>query len=170
MQVPLRLEVLKRLSDGMEQITVSNGYQHDLTNAVFRGRAVFGEGDPIPMVSILEVPLPEEQFTAAADSGVYSGPWELVIQGFCQDDKKNPTDPAHYLLADVKRRLAEMKRERGRHEILGPWGTSRGVSPIENIYIGPGVVRPPDEVSYTAYFWLTIRLNLVDDLTAPFTF
>lgn len=171
MQVPFRLEVLKRLTAELEKITTANGFQHDLEGKVFRGRNMFGEKDPVPMVSILEVPLPEDQIEPAADSTTYDGPWELVVQGFTRDDKDNPTDNAHYLLADVRRRLAEMKKEERHHNLLGPWtGRARQASPIINLRIGPGVVRPPDEVSYYAYFWLTIHLHVVDDLTAPFTF
>lgn len=171
MAIPFRLHVLRRLSDELEKITPGNGFHHDLTGRVFRGRDMFGEGDPVPMVSLLEAPIPLDQFEPAPDSDIYHGPWELVIQGFCEDDKENPTDPAHLLMADVRRRLAQLKRGAGRHDLLGPWPDDfRGRSPIENMRIGPGVVRPPDKVSYYAYFWLTITLEVVDDLAAPFRF
>jgi hypothetical protein len=34
--------------------------------------------------------------------------------------------------------------------------------------IGSGVVRPPDEISAKAYFWLTITLDMVEDLADPY--
>ena len=39
---------------------------------------------------------------------------------------------------------------------------------VTKLYIGPGVVRPPDEVSAKAYFWLTITLDLAEDLEHPY--
>ncbi len=164
MPKPFRLEALIRLSDALEEITPANGYEHDLTGKVFRGRAIFGQNDPLPMVSILEVPQAPDQVPPPAAGTTYKGPWELVIQGFLADDREHPTDPAHELLADVKRRLAEVKRGQKDFEVLG---FKKAVTGIE---IGPGVVRPPDEVSDKAYFWLTITLQVVDDLTDPFTY
>lgn len=161
---PFRLEALIRLSDAIEKITPANGYEHDLTGKVFRGRAIFGQGDPLPMVSILEVPQAPDQVPPPPAGTTYKGPWELVIQGFVEDDRENPTDPAHKLLAEVKKRLVEEKEKAKDMEVLG------FKSRVTGIEIGPGVVRPPDEVSDKAYFWLTITLKVVDDLTDPFTY
>ena len=165
MPTPFRLEALKRLTAVLEEITTGNGYSQDMTGRVFRGRAIFGDNDPVPMLSILEVPQPPEQIPPPASGTTYKGDWDLVIQGFLPDDRENPTDPAHYLLADVKRRLAEEKRK-GRKDFVH-LGFKNAVTGIE---IGPGVVRPPDEVSDKAYFWLTVTLQVVDDLTDPFTY
>lgn len=171
MQVPLRLEILRRLSAALQEITPANGYQHDLSQQVYRGRDFFGESDgPGPFVSILEVPIQPDTAPPPVDGTVYRGPWELVVQGFTTDDKRNPTDPAHYLMADVKRKLTEIKTADRGKGALGPWGFPRGVSPVTGMQIGAGVVRPPDEVSYTAYFWLTLTLEVAEDLTAPFTY
>lgn len=158
---PFRLKVMKALTAALEEITVDNGYQHDLPGRVYRGRVIFGERDPIPMLSILEVPLPLEQITSPRDATESAGGWDLMIQGFVEDDAKNPTDPAHRLLADVKRRLVLEKRRVTMGEVFG-------MNAISGIRIGPGVVRPPDEVSAKAYFWLSLVIEMVEDLADPF--
>jgi len=166
---PLRLEIHKRLTAVLEEITVANGYAVDLEGKVFRGRAIYGESDPLPMVSILEVPIPIDQRPAPGDSTYGSGGWELMVQGFAADDRDNPTDPAHIMLADVKKRLATERKKLS-------WGPTQGSTAgilglgrtITNFAIGPGVVRPPDEISAKAYFWLTIELELAEDLEDPY--
>jgi hypothetical protein len=40
-------------TEALKEITVANGYAHDLATSAFRGRVIFGENDPVPMVSIL---------------------------------------------------------------------------------------------------------------------
>lgn len=163
---PVRLEIQKRLSAALEEIAVAEGYDNDLADRVFRGRLTFGEGDPIPMLSILEPPIPMDQLPPPETATMQSGPWELVIQGFSVDDRDNPTDPAHYLLADVKKRLALEKAkgnwDRPEDGILGLGNT------VTNLYIGVGVVRPPDEISAVAYFWLTITLDIAENFAEPY--
>lgn len=166
---PIRLEIHKRLTTALEEITPGNGYVTDLAGRVFRGRAVFGEGDPLPMVSILEVPIPIDPRSPPGESAYSNGEWELMIQGFALDDRTNPTDPAHVMLADVKKRLAIERKKLAWGPVpgatAGVFGLGRTVVGME---IGPGVVRPPDEVSAKAYFWLTIQLELVEDLEDPY--
>ena len=170
---PLRLEIMSRLCEAIREITPANGYVMDFSgvegtkdNRVFRGRSIYGDNDPIPMVSVLESPIPLDQLPAPPDSGYSSGGWELMIQCFVEDDKDNPTDPAHIALADVKKRLAiESKKVSAMREEDGPLGL---LSSITGIGIGSGVVRPPDELSAKSYFWLLIVLNLVEDITAPY--
>ncbi len=134
----------------------------DFTGKVYRGRTIFGDNDPIPMLSILEVPIPLDQVVPPPDSSYSNGSWELLIQGFAKDDPVNPTDPAHVLMAAVKKRLAVEKKRNLDFDILG-LGTF-----IRNMNIGAGVVRPPDEVSAKAYFWLNLTLDIVEDLANPF--
>lgn len=171
--VPLRLEILNRICAVMREISPSNGYVMDLsaafdstTNCVFKGRLVFGENDPLPMLSVLDVPIPLDQLPSPKDASESSGQWELVMQGFSVDDRVNPTDPAHVFLADVKKRFAIEKRKANwdRPED-GLFGLGRYVT---GLHIGPGVVRPPDELSAKAYFWLTITLDLAEDLDDPY--
>lgn len=163
---PIRLEIQKRLTARLQTITVANGYQVDIGDNVFRGRGVFGNETPLPCLSILEVPIPLDQLPPPSDAPVSSGGWELVIQGWVKDDKENPTDPAHVLLADVKRCLSsEMKKVNWNKPEDGILGLGRSVT---KLYIGAGVVRPPEEVSAKAYFWLTITLDLAEDLEHPY--
>lgn len=160
---PFRLRVLKALSAALEEINPDNGYTHDLRGNVFRGRDIFGESDPLPMVSILEaidekaqLPTPE-----AGPEGV--GPWELLIQGFMEDDLVHPTDPAHFLMAEVKKRLVQERVRDRQRNILGMGGK------VTDLRISPGVVRPPDEDSAKAYFWLRLTLNVVENNLDPYS-
>ena len=89
-----------------------------------------------------------------------------MIQGFADDDRENPTDPAHILLADVKKLLGVEKRnENWDNPEEGIFGLG-GI--VDTMYIGTGVVRPADEISAKAYFWLTITLGIVEDLADPY--
>ena len=170
---PLRLHIIKTMQEGLRTITPDNGYIMDFSgaegtpaNRVFRGRATFGARDPIPMLSILEAPIPLDQFPSPAHATESTGPWELVVQGFFKDDKDNPCDEAYIGLADVKKWLAleklKMQREFGAR---GLFGIGRAVT---GMIIGQGVVRPPDEISAKAYFWLTLALDVAEDLKRPY--
>ena len=166
---PKRLAILKALSASMEAISgPDDGYEYDLRptaevpRRVFRGRVLFGDDDPIPMLSILESPVPPEQGSSAYDNQTGHGDWELILQGWVDDDRSDPTDPAHFFLADVKRRLAFEKGRAREENILG-----LGHDHVVALNFGAGVVRPPDEVSAKAYFWLNITLNIVENWACP---
>lgn len=174
---PFRLRLLKRFCDAIHEINgPAGGYHFDLRptpdtpQKCFRGRVVFGDTDPLPMVSLLEAVLPSEQYPGAEDNPNRNGPWDLMVQGFVDDDFENPTDPAQFLLADVVRRLAiERKKVYGSGVSFG--SGSPGVFGFKNITrldLGVGVVRPPDEISAKAYFWLPVSIVLVEDLTDPY--
>lgn len=165
---PFRLRVLKSLTAVLQDITKANGYQHDLQTSVFRGRDVFGASDPLPMVSILESILEKDQLPSPPGGATQAGPWELLIQGWTVDDEDNPTDPGQILMADVKRRLAlECQRpyqdpNRRGYDPLGMGGK------ITALRFSTGVVRPADEVSSKAYFWLKLELDMVENLLEPY--
>lgn len=162
MSDPFRLRVLKALTRALEEITEDNGYRFDLAGKVFRGRDIFGDSDPLPMVSILEAIEEQKQLPAPQTGTTSTGPWELLVQGFVDDDFAHPTDPAHALMADVKRRLiAERTKGRG-YDVLGMGGK------VTDLKISHGVVRPPDEVSGKAYFWLRLTLEVVENLLDPY--
>lgn len=180
-EYPFRLRVLKALTASLELIAVADDYKHDLAGAVFRGRDIFGgEDDPVPMVSILEPPLPIDQLVAPPLATTSTGEWDLLIQGFVHDDLKNPCDPAYFLLADVKRRLVIEKRRtidmrkpgigRGTPDPFGMGDNPNGVPNIvKDLVIGSGVVRPPgDGISDKAYFWLNITIKIAEDIERPF--
>lgn len=170
---PLRLHVIRTICDGLRTITPGNGYVLDFSgaedsddNRVFRGRTVFGANDPLPAISILESPIPLDQLPSPRDATVTSGPWELVVQGFFEDDKVNPCDVAYVGLADVKKYLAlERKKANAFRDEDNIFGLGRVVTGMN---IGQGVVRPPDEISAKAYFWLTLALDIAEDLEEPY--
>lgn len=162
MNDPFRLRVMKALTAALEEINPAAGYQFDLTGKVFRGRDIFGDSDPLPMISILEAIEEQAQLPTPAAGGASSGPWELLLQGFVEDDFVNPTDPAHRLMAEVKKRLVEERIRDRQYNILGMDGK------VADLKISHGVVRPPDEVSGKAYFWLRLTLVVVENLQDPY--
>lgn len=161
---PFRLRLLKNLTAILEMVAVPGdaaiGPGH-----VFRGRALYGASDPLPLISILEAPAPLDQIPAPEGSTASSGPWELVIQGWTKDDKDNPTDPAHVLMAAVKKVLAAERKKAAPRNGNNALGMAGKVTKIE---VGPGVVRPPDDVSDKAYFWLNILVTMAEDLDDPY--
>lgn len=169
MSDPIRLRILKSLTDVLKSITPVNGYSHDMgdfvedevTRArVFRGRTIFGDNDPLPMMSILEDPRVEAP-TQQSGTGKQIGELILLVQGFVQDDKDNPTDPAHYLSAEVLKALGNEKRRSGNLFGMGPR--------VMSITFGSPVHRPPDnEVSEVAYFLVSVTIRFVEDLANPF--
>lgn len=178
-----RLRVLKAVTACIKTVTPANGYTNDLADfteqgatlaRVFRGRSAFGDGDPLPMVSILENPSALDAVLdrdgAEDRGGDKINEWDLLIQGFVKDDPDNPTDPAHALVAEVIAALAkeaERKGSDGRSpDILG-FGYRQPC--VTAIAIGNPIVRPADNVNSTqAFFWVNVRLTLAEDITRPF--
>jgi len=171
---PFRLRVQKVIASTFaDTIKPDNGYTFDLTDSVFRGRLYFGDTDPVPMVSILEPPMPLEALRAPPNASTSQGEWMLLIQGFVDDDSENPTDPAHILMADVKRCLVVQQKRQHALPKRGynPFGLNDLDAPnrLESFKIGAGVVRPPEpQVSNKAYFWLSLALKIVEDNGDPF--
>ena len=161
---PFRLRILKNLTALLQTITPANGYRFDLSESVFRGRSVFGDGDPVPMVSILEAVKNPDGLQPPPGGTTNKENWGLIIQGWADDDiTGNPTDPAQYLMADVKKALADHRAANGRdYTYLGMEGE------IEAMRFNGGVVRPADDVSGKAFFWLLLDLELVEDMTNPY--
>lgn len=167
---PLRLVVHKRLAGLLETVVAPSlsGPGTPMAGRVYRGRGVFGVEISPPAISILESPLPEDGPPSPLDSPVGETIWELVIQGWVVDDRLNPTDPAHRIMAEVKRVLAleKMKAQpRSGDPADGILGLGRSITAM---YIGPGVVRPPDELNRNAYFWLTLGLDFNENMADPY--
>lgn len=162
---PFRLTVLKALTACLQEITPANGYQHDLSGPghVTRGRLLLTQADPLPLIAINEPPKHPDEIEMPQAGIAKSVRHSLLIQGFVDDDRQNPTDPAYRLMADVTKRLViERQRSRG-HDIFG-LGTR-----IMGLHIGQGVVRPPEAlVSDNAFFWLPVTLEYAEDLQNPF--
>lgn len=159
---PFRLRILKALAAALEEINPDNGYTHDMRGKVFRGRDIFGDDDPIPMISILEAIEQDNGIPSPRAADEVKSPWILQIQGFVTDDYENPTDPAHSLMAEVKKRLVQERRKSLQEDILGMNGR------VDDLQFTPGVVRPADEISARAYFWLRITLDVVENLSDPY--
>lgn len=176
MSDPFKLRVLKALTECLKEITPANGYASNLadfnpgdgvmTARIYRGRAWFGDNDPLPMVSILEGVDPAFEVGEPhlkAESAGYD--WPILIQGWVTDDRANPTDPAYVLLDDVRKRLLREKIRKlpGSHSQPDPFGLGGTKNRVNGLLVGPGVVRPADDVSSTAWFWLTLNLRIVDN-------
>lgn len=162
---PFRLQVLRAITESLSQINPENGYVNDLSSAVFRGRLYFGENDPLPMVSILEPPLPPDPIHSPAGSAKQVTDWDMLVQGFVADDPVNPTDPAHVLLADVRRALALERAKEIDADEPNMFGMGRAV---RSLHLGSPVVRPSDDISAKAYFYLPITIKVAEDLSDPY--
>lgn len=160
-----RLTVLKRLTDHLKGIAPANGYAFDLSNNVFRGRTIFGEGDPVPLISILESPRSDSGVYAGSESSERKEGWTLLIQGWAHDDVENPTDPLYDLMDAVERRLQRIIAESNTNgAALFPDEFLLGRS-IGGLTVLPGVVSPArEQVSSKAFFYLPVRVTLVRDV------
>lgn len=167
-----RLEVLKRLTAHLEsEISVSNGYKHNLDGGVARGRMWFDTSDPLPMVSILESPNPDRFPNRAGEQDnthvSQRDNWTILVQGWTADDKQHPTDPSYELMADVKKALARLTHVSPDHGIpTHPNYLLGGL--IADMQYEPGTVRPPDEQSSKAFFWMRVILKFVENVNDPY--
>lgn len=177
MKEPIALAALKVLTAHLEGIKPTNGYDFDLRGKVFRGRVRFGREEPLPMLSILEAPRPEDGLllpVAAENSRRSVREWGLLIQGWAVDDLDHPTDQAYYLMAAVEQRLSDLVAVRTSGQPVDPVAyllgrTAAGKPRISNAVIGPGLVRPPQEgISDTAFFYLPISLQRTVDPANPY--
>lgn len=169
-----RLTTLKRLCDYLQrEVRKANGYKNDLKGRVFRGRMFYSNNDTPPLVSIMEN-LDPDRFPRLA-GGDYELPttkegWVLLVQGWCEDDKENPTDPAYELMADVRKALAKIVK-RGHPtdaaQIPNPDLMLGGL--IAGMTMEPGIARPPiEQVSAKAFFWMRVTLQFVEDPNDPY--
>lgn len=162
---PIRLVILKKLSKHLDGIASIEGYNYDLKDAVFRGRTIFGEDDPLPMLSILEAPRAEGSLYAG-EFEVKRDHWQLLIQGWTEDNIENPTDNAYLLADDVEKRLGMLIATK-------PDSSGRPLYPaiykLEGLIIGlefgPSIIRPPmEQVSSKAFFYLPVTLSLASEV------
>lgn len=173
---PFRLRVVKGVCGTLKTITPANGYQHDFSDftdeaerpaeRVFRGRTVYGESDPLPMLSVLEDPRAREPVGDGLRGGLSNNPFRLLIQGFVEDDKDHPLDPAYRAAADVIAALAKAQDDAKDYNFLG---LGNHAPCVVDILIGEPVHRPPDdEVSAVAYFLVPVTLILAENIKTPF--
>lgn len=179
---PFKMAVLYALTDALKTITSANGYRHNFNDyvdeenvtveRVFRGRAWFGDSDPIPMLSILEAGDPFDPIVELApETGTAEVDWNLNIQGFVNDDKAHPTDPAYEVLADVRQCL---RKQAARKDVGGrrpnPLGLGLGKNKVVSLRFGSGTVRPADDVSAKTWFWLPVTLRIVEHADDPYSY
>lgn len=165
--IPVKLRVLMGLTDVLKGIGgPTEGYAYDIKDQVYRGILSYGdERKGQTFLSILEPPAPPDQQPMPGPGGTaLTGWWDIVVQGFCPEDRENPSDPAQYLLADVKRAIGLHRRanQRGNRPYLGMPNT------VLDIQVGAGTVRPPDDLSISAYCYLLVRLQIAEDTADPY--
>ncbi|WHM53118.1 tail terminator [Xanthomonas phage XAP3] len=164
-----RLDVLKALTAHLEGITPANGYKHDLSRRVFRGRTRFGADkmSNLPMLSILESKAPDFGMPADEENTVRLDEWILLVQGWAKDDPINPTDPVYLLAAEVEARLGMLTVLDENGLPIYP-GVYRLGQKIAKLTLAQPVVRPPEEgLSDTSFFFLPIRVGIKTDLRNP---
>lgn len=166
-----QLDILRALTTHLEGINPENGYDYDMRGRVFRGRAEFGDDTPLPHLSILEAPRPDaEPVVGGHERAFMSEDWTLLLQGWVDDDKTNPTDPAYELKAAVELRLSDLVAIREANGLPLVPSAYRLGNRLSHIAIGPGMVSPPrPNISAKAFFYLPIVLKIASSPTAPFT-
>lgn len=143
---------------------------YDLRRSVFRGRVEFGDEVKNPFLVILEAPRQLDPNGAGSAHLLVEEDWTLLIQGFAEEDRRNPTDPAYGLLAWVQMRLARITQEKKNGGRGGQYPHEwRLGGLLTDIRYQIPIVRPgKDTVSDTAYFYMPISVGNVTDLTMPF--
>lgn len=169
MSEPYALYVEKALTQLLrDRLTFAAGAKVDCEGRVFRGRQRYGARDPVPMISLLQAPEVEVDLQPAGDGSARTASVLYLLQGWADDDHDNPTDPAHELLAEVKRVLGGVVDEDSEDFLL------KSAHPdneplIEGLDVSFGLVRPPEQtISDKAYFWLPLRIGFVESLAAPY--
>jgi hypothetical protein len=129
----------------------------------------FGDNDPLPMISVLEGVDPADEVAEppAVNTVAAEYDWPLIIQGFVNDDPAHPTDPAYKLLADVRRRLIAERKRKTTTTIRTRSVSGTGKNCVTGLRVGAGVVRPADDVSAKAWFWLTLTPRIIENAEDP---
>lgn len=158
-----RLLLLKSLCNYLlTEITTAKGYNFDLA-AAYRGKKNFGKEVKLPAIVVLENfnpdRLPETIGGVVGTKHKYDQIY--LINGWAEGgDVEQEEDSAHLLMGDVKQALGKL---------LVPRNQSGFFDGLANtLSIEPGVVRPPDEQSEKAYFWMRIRLEVVEKVGDPY--
>jgi len=167
-----QLDILKRLTAHLQGVTPANGYDFDLSQSVFRGRLLFGDADPSPLVSIVEHLTADINVAATEENNVQRHEtWVLLVQGWILYDVQHPTDDAYQLKASVEKRLAECIKTNDQGYPKYPEAYFLGLKKgITGMAIGPGVVSVAirQEASSRAFFYLPLGIGLATDVSDPF--
>jgi hypothetical protein len=161
-----RLKILKALTSHLEQVTTGTGYNYTLTNQVFRGRAGYGDETDMPWVGIFEL-RPEEVYMAGETFS--KDDWFIGVQGWVPADEKHPTDPAHALMQDVKKRLARVIAGGSPHnrnpDYMLPDETGRPM--VSRFQMDGGMTFVAKENPSNAAFALRLTVTIAEDLENP---
>ena len=167
-----RLEILQALTSHLEAATYDPGGDDEtlLTDRVFRGRTVFGEEVTAPFLVILERPRQILPQVGGGEGTRRKDEWQLLLQGFADDDRANPLDPAYQLLAAVELQLARLVSQKdngGGPEHPTEYLLGRRVA---GVTFEQAIVRPPDnDVSDTAYFYLPVTIRVATNMESPYS-
>ncbi len=167
---PFRLRFLMGLTEALKEITPANGYYSDVGGRVVRGKRFIDVNDPVPMVSILEVPIQEEETFRQIDRTSVINTWTLMVQGFSDDEPVQDgfggeTDKAQLLLADIQKCLVRQSlRKKNNGEDRDPFGFGNR---IDEVRIAVGTCQPADFTSDKAFCYVGLRLKVVEYLDAP---
>lgn len=158
-----QLRILKKLTTLLEATS-------DYTPLpVFRGVAVVSAKDVKDCLSILEAPRPIVGQPAGHEGFKRKEGWTLLVQGWPEDDKKNPSDPAYAMKAAVERQLYKIIEVDGRTGLPVDKSIYLLGGDLVSLTIGQGVVRPPSEeaASRLAMFYLPLFLEIITDVSNP---
>ena len=170
MAISRRYAVIKAIADHLKTVTVANGFTYDLSNSVYIGRRVFGDTEPMPLVTLLEIPDIQIPGTRPESGAVQTGEWEFFVQGSIKaTDPLNPTVDAYTFMADVTKALSD---------IVNPANDPKHGTTPKAIYlvggkvikfdIGGFHVRQSDEAPSQSNFYLRIRTQVVERLINPY--
>ncbi|WP_288959820.1 hypothetical protein [uncultured Sulfitobacter sp.] len=168
---PDQLRVVKALAEHVEGINPEQDdcdveYDFDLTDRVYRGRSVITAEDAESAVSILEAA--QNYNVPETEPNFGHGQVLLLVQGWPEDDKEHPSDPAYRLMAEVRQRLSMIVQEKdnGRGPLYPDIHLLGGE--ITSLKIGQGVVRPPEDgVSRLAMFFIPVLVKFKMDHSDP---
>jgi len=159
-----RLLLLKEMCSYLKsEIRLVNGYSFNL-NSVYRGKKNFGREIELPAVVVLENfnpdRAPETVGGVVGTKQKYDQVYLLNGWAAGSGDDEGDEDAAHRLLGDVKKAFGKLLVPRNQSGFFDGLASA--------LYIEPGVVRPPDEQSEKAYFWMRVRLEIVEKVGDPY--
>lgn len=156
-----RLRILKALTTQLETVATTAGYEYDLAGKVFRGRVSYGEETVKPWVGIFEL-RPEEVIRAGET--VNKDEWYVGVQGEVDAHAIHPTDPAHNLMADVKKAIGQVLKDSPTNR--NPNYMFGGL--VTDIRMDGGMTFVPKENPAVAAFALRLTLVTAEDLENPY--
>lgn len=168
-----QLAILKAMTTHLQGITVINGYDFDMADSVFRGRLIYGDDDPSPMISIVEHLSADVTVGTAGENRIArEETWVLLVQGWLTHKPDNPTDDAYNLKAAVEKRLSECIEQdaQGNPKFPSVYMLGFHKKVITGMAIGPGVVSVAlrAEASNKAFFYLPVGIGLATLISEPF--